>query len=187
MHHPILTRNFTADGAITKRRIVKPGGSDGEVAAAAAADDDLIGVADELGQPKDDARVDVHLAGIAAVEYGGAVTRGAPLTANADGKAVAAARPAIRLAVVTGAGANTDITVSGLSLGDELLGVAATDGTVVVEPSIRAEDKLRSVGTTANKKLLVVWRKPGVSVIGRALVAGVSGDIGYLLLAPGRI
>ena len=87
MHHPILTRAFTASAAVAARRIVKLTG-DGEVAPATAARDAVIGISAEVAGAKD-GRVDVHLAGIATVEASAAIGRGALVTAAADGKAVA--------------------------------------------------------------------------------------------------
>lgn len=122
MHSPTQTKNFTAGGAITKRRIVKFGAADFTVIQAAAATDAMFGVAAELDAASG-ARVDVHTAGLAEVEYGGNVTRGQLLTSDANGKAVAAA-PA--------EGVNN-------------------------------------------------------AVIGRAMLSGVSGDIGSVQIAPGQI
>ena len=87
----LLTKNFIAEAAVAKRRIVKFGGGDTAVEAATGSGDALIGIAAELGAAAD-GRIDVHLAGIAEVEAGGAIARGDPITADADGKAVAATR-----------------------------------------------------------------------------------------------
>lgn len=57
---------------------------------AAASTDLVIGVNEALPVVAGE-RVDVIRAGIADVEFGGNVTRGQPVTADADGKAVAAA------------------------------------------------------------------------------------------------
>lgn len=89
----LLAKNYSSDGAISAYRIIKAGSADGYVAQAAAATDYLMGVAD-LGCTAAGDRLDVHKAGIVPVEYGGTITRGAPLTADASGKAVAAA-PAV--------------------------------------------------------------------------------------------
>ncbi len=92
MLNPLLTKSFKNGGAIvTRYRIVKFGSDDDTVVQAAAATDSLIGVADSLGAAATDTRVEVIINGIAEVEYGGNVTRGALLTADSDGKAVAAA------------------------------------------------------------------------------------------------
>jgi hypothetical protein len=122
MNSPTQTKNFTAGAAVTKRRIVKFGAADFTAVMAAAPTDLLIGVSAELDAASG-GRVDVHLAGIAEVEYGGNVTRGQELTSDANGKAVAAA-PA--------EGVNN-------------------------------------------------------AVIGRAMLSGVEGDVGSVLLAPGQI
>lgn len=86
---PILTKNFKAGTAIGRHSIVKFGADDQSVALAAAAADAAFGVSTEIdakaGEP-----CDVHLLGLADVVYGGVVTRGDLLTADADGKAVAA-------------------------------------------------------------------------------------------------
>ena len=87
---PILTESFTAGAAIAPHRICKPGAADGAALQAAAATDAMDGVSDELGAASG-ARVDIHTLGVVEVEYGGTVTRGDELTADADGKAITAA------------------------------------------------------------------------------------------------
>lgn len=88
MSNPGLIKAFKAGAAIAARRVVKFE-ADGDVVQAAAATDAVIGVSD-LGAAAGQT-VDVILSDTAAVEYGGPVTFGAPLTADADGKAVVAA------------------------------------------------------------------------------------------------
>lgn len=90
MANQILARNYTAGAAITAFRIVKSGANDGEVIQAAAATDLLMGVCGELA-PASGERVDIHKIGIVRIEFGGTVTRGNPVTADASGRAVAAA------------------------------------------------------------------------------------------------
>ena len=86
---PKLTENFTAGAAIAPFRICKPGASDGLAVQAAAVGDFSFGVSDSLGAAINE-RVDIHTMGVVDVEYGAAVTRGALLTSDADGKAVTA-------------------------------------------------------------------------------------------------
>lgn len=89
--NPLLTKTYTAGGTISPFRIVKFGASDNEVVVGAAPGDDLIGVIDQpTGDVSSGDRCDVILAGIADVEFGGTVTRGAWITTNATGQAVAA-------------------------------------------------------------------------------------------------
>ena len=85
--NPVLIKNNTAETAVEPHRIVKFGSDDGLVVQAAAASDLSVGVSDGLGAEAN-GRVDVVRVGIADVEYGGAVTRGARLTRDADGKAI---------------------------------------------------------------------------------------------------
>lgn len=122
MNNPTLIKTLTAGGAVAARRLVKFGSADGAVVQAAAATDGVIGVSEAIGAASGE-RVDVVFAGVAEVEYGGTVTRGALLTSDASGKAIAAAPAAAAAA----------------------------------------------------------------RVIGIAMVSGVSGDIGSVLIAPGEI
>jgi hypothetical protein len=118
---PGLVKAFKAEAAVTKRRIVKFGAADTAVLLGAASTDLSIGVSTEIdsaiGEP-----CDVIMSGIAEVEYGGTIARGAKVTSDATGKAVAAA---------PGAGVNAQVigfaTVSG---------VAGDIGSVMVSPSV---------------------------------------------------
>jgi len=96
MSNPIQAINYIADAAINVNRIVKFGTGDRNVTTATASTDALIGVVNELVQPGNQAvaageRVDVVRFGIAWVEAGAAITRGAPLTSDGVGRAIAAA------------------------------------------------------------------------------------------------
>ncbi|WP_233559804.1 DUF2190 domain-containing protein [Oleomonas cavernae] len=84
-------KTYTAGGAIAHRRIVKFGAADGAVLQATAATEGLIGVTDHPGGAASGERVDVVRSGFTEVEFGGTVTRGGYVTADVDGKAVAAA------------------------------------------------------------------------------------------------
>jgi hypothetical protein len=101
-----MAKGFIAGGAISAKRIVKAGATDTAVLQASAVADFLCGVSD-LGAASGE-QVDVVLEGITIVEYGGAVTRGALLTTDASGRAVAAAPAAgtnnriIGIAMVSG-------------------------------------------------------------------------------------
>jgi hypothetical protein len=79
-----------AAGAIAPYRIIKHGATDYAVLQAAAATDAICGVTQQLGAAQGQ-RVDVAIGGVETeVEYGGIVTRGDPLTSDANGKAVKA-------------------------------------------------------------------------------------------------
>lgn len=90
MSNELLLKNYVAAGTIPKYRIVSFGGTDGTVVASSAATSLHIGVNAELDVVSGE-RVDVVRSGLPLVEYGGAVTRGQPLTSDASGRAVAAA------------------------------------------------------------------------------------------------
>lgn len=197
--NPQLIKNFEAGAAITKHRIVKPGADDDHVLVAAANTDLLIGIADLLGAAAAEDRIDVILAGIADVEFGGTVTRGQSVTADSSGKAVRAkGKEGIKTAVVAGAGAATNITVTGIATEDEIISVikfvgSGTDVTdvadVTSEASITAADTIQLTGASTSTELLVVYRDMSTTIrsVGIALVSAVSGDIGKVLVVPGEM
>lgn len=121
MANPNLIKNYTAESAVTKFRILCWGASDGAVKHATAATDKIIGVAEAFGAAAGE-RVDAVRSGIADVEYGGTVTRGDALTADAQGRAVVAT-PA--------AGSNARIV--GYA---EVSGVLGDIGSVNVDPEM---------------------------------------------------
>jgi hypothetical protein len=122
MRIPGLVTNHTADAAIAAYRIVKFGAADGNIAQAAAAADLSIGVTDRLAAAGAGDRIDVVRSGIAEVQYGGNVTRGKKLTADANGKAIEAA-PA--------AGANAQVIGTA-----EVSGVLDDIGSMFIAPSV---------------------------------------------------
>ena len=103
MSHVLMWRPADAGAAIEPHRIVKYGNADGKVVQSAAAGDAHVGVSGRAEVAKD-GRVEIARSGIADIEFGGNVTRGALLTADANGKAVAAAagNRVIGLAEVSG-------------------------------------------------------------------------------------
>lgn len=86
-----ITKSYTAEGAISPCRIVKPGAADYGVLAAAAVGDKLIGVTVPTITVATGDSVDVIHDGIADVQLGGTVTRGDLLTSDANGQGVTAA------------------------------------------------------------------------------------------------
>lgn len=102
MANELLSKSYTAGAAIAARRIVKFDSTDGTVIQAAAAADLSVGISNEVG-PASGERCDIIHGGIADLEFAGIVARGALVTANADGKGVAAAgtNRAIGIALVT--------------------------------------------------------------------------------------
>lgn len=90
MGNATLIKNFKAEAAIAAYRIVKHGAADDQVLQGAAVGDALFGVSTDIAAAINE-RCDVIMDGQADVEYGGTITRGALLTSDASGRAVAAA------------------------------------------------------------------------------------------------
>ncbi|MCA3266635.1 MAG: DUF2190 family protein [Azospirillum sp.] len=89
-----IVKSFIAGGAIAAFRLVRFGANNTQVLQASAAGDSIIGVCHQpLGAALNE-RCDVALAGIVDVEFGAAVTRGALLTSDANGRAIVAAAAA---------------------------------------------------------------------------------------------
>jgi hypothetical protein len=86
-----IVKTFVAAGAIGHRRLVAFTANDGEVALATSPDDPIAGVVDFPSGATAGQRIDVVLFGPAEVVCGGDITPGDPITADADGAAVAAA------------------------------------------------------------------------------------------------
>jgi len=86
----MLTKSFVAGGTIGENRLVKPGGTAGQVVLATAASDKIIGVCRQPGGVVTGDRVDVDLIGITNVVLGGTVAAGDPITSDAAGAGVLA-------------------------------------------------------------------------------------------------
>jgi len=100
-----LIKSFRAGAAIVKHRIGKHGAADAAALQAAAASDPILGVHGSLNAAQGDV-TDFVVDGYATVEYGGTVTRGAALTADAQGRAIVATTSGQRIvgfAVLAGA------------------------------------------------------------------------------------
>lgn len=120
MRNHILNKNYTAGAAIAAYRIVKWGAADGEILQAAAATDALVGVNDRFAAAVAGDRLDITRTGLAEVEYGGNVTRGDLLTADAQGRAITAAPAAAAFANIIGIA--------------EVSGVSGDIGSVLIAP-----------------------------------------------------
>jgi hypothetical protein len=90
---PGLTRTFlTSAGAVPACRVVSIGAADNEAILANGSAAPLLGVSEQApAAPPIGTPIDVILTGVATLEAGAAVGRGAPVTADATGRGVAAA------------------------------------------------------------------------------------------------
>lgn len=123
MHDPLQTKTFKTGGvAISPYRIVKFGSADDTAAQAAASTDYLFGISNSLGGAATDETLDIHMAGIAELEYGDTVTRGQPLTADSNGKGIPAAP-----------GAGTNARIIGFAVKS---GVAGDIGAAQIAPGM---------------------------------------------------
>lgn len=89
--NPGFTKAYEASAAILGCRIVvfSDTAASSKIATAAAATTPTLGISDAMGAPLD-GMCDVHRSGLVPVELGGTVTAGAPLMADADGRAITA-------------------------------------------------------------------------------------------------
>ena len=106
----LLAKTYTAPTAINPYLIVKWGSNDGEVAQASAATDLLIGVVNSVGSVSSNDRIEVNRSGLVPVLFGGTVTRGQKLTADSNGKAVAAAPSAGSNVHIVGVAENSQVS-----------------------------------------------------------------------------
>ena len=181
----LLTKSFRARTAIAARRICRIVG-DREAEAAASGLVLPVGVSADLGAAAD-RPVDIHVAGIAMVEAGGAIGAGSLVAAGAGGKAMAVSRRSLFQSAVDGADADTDIAVPGLLPDDVLTGVvelAAGRADRLAEAQIHAADVLRISTATTGDRLLVTWQRVfhavGVALDG----AAADGDLIPVLIVP---
>lgn len=124
MNNPLLTKSLIAEGAAAPYRIIAHGTGDGKAKQATAATDALFGITGTLGAA-DGERVDVHVVGPVEVEYGGVVTRGDPLTSDANGKAIAVTR---HTHTENTAAAYTQNATTGAGSDVRIIGFAAVSG-----------------------------------------------------------
>jgi hypothetical protein len=92
MNHALLVKSRVAAAAIGAYLIAAANGVAGQARVAAANTDKLLGVVNDMGASAAGQTVDVQEVGLADVRAGGAFADGDPLTANANGKAVLAAK-----------------------------------------------------------------------------------------------
>jgi hypothetical protein len=98
----LLTKSLEATGAITKRRLVTFGAADGAGVQASGSGAFIVGVNSDVDVAIGERASVFSTGNIADVEYGGAVTRGDPLTSDASGRAITAAPAAGANAFIVG-------------------------------------------------------------------------------------
>jgi len=167
---PFYTLTVEAEGADEKfRRFIKADGS------RAGARERPLGVC-RVKSSVDAELIPVDVAGVVLAVAGAAIAADDWLESDAQGRAIPWSRPVINHAVVSGAAANADIAVTGITTEDTLDAVVATDGTAVPGPTIHSDGNIRSTGGTTGKHLLVVWRTPYRRPAARAVAAATAAD-----------
>ena len=124
MSNQKLVKSSLAEAAIGAWLIVKFGANDGGSLQAAAATDEMYGVSTDIPANAGD-RCDVIKLGDADVIYGGVVTRGDPLTSDALGRAITAAR---HTHVENTAAAYTQNAITGVAAATRIIGFANISG-----------------------------------------------------------
>lgn len=94
MNHALLVKSRVAAAPVTPFTIAAPNGVAGQGRQATAATDKLLGVTDEMGATAAGQTFDITEVGLADVRAGGTFADGDPLTSDANGKAVLAAKQA---------------------------------------------------------------------------------------------
>jgi hypothetical protein len=182
----LLTKHYTASGAVAQYQLVKLAGT-GLVAAAAAATDRAIGVA--IHDAASGEGVDVQHAGIVDVLFGGTVAQGKPVCADSAGDAVAQTATGLKRFLLSGGSAG-NLTVTGIATTDRLVAVLSEDATsgvtvdLTAEFSITATNTINNTGGTATTgKTVIVLYERDAPRLGYALQAAVDGDIGPVLIS----
>jgi hypothetical protein len=85
-----LVKNYTCSEAIKPYRIVAIDGATELISTAVSGAVSIIGVTGVVGSNAEGERVDIYKDDVQTVEFGGDVEAGDPLTADAQGRAIAA-------------------------------------------------------------------------------------------------
>ena len=92
MNHALLVKSRVAAAAVAPYTFAAANGVAGQARQAAAATDRLLGVVNDMGAAVAGQTVDIQEVGLADVQAGGTFADGDPLTSDASGKAVLAAK-----------------------------------------------------------------------------------------------
>ena len=162
--HPILSVNRIASGAIAPYRILQLATLDDRVEQAAADARKFAGVSGQLSA-LDGERLDLHVQGIAPVEYGGTVANGDPLTSDSLGRAVKAGAGDTVLGTAQESGTVDEI-------GSVLLG-AGGPGAQVVTGTLVAGECVIDEGITVTAGTLA-FPTPSAAITGSTNFAGLA-------------
>jgi hypothetical protein len=156
---PSLVLNYTSGAAVAANRIVKMA-SDTTVIQGAASSDSLIGVNTELASTASGQSLDIQMGGIAEIEAGGSITRGALVTSDTVGRAVTASEDNRVIGVALKSASTSDIIPVLLGLSGQV-----TDSATFVTTGTLTTAEVLALYTTpitvvaapgANKAVIIV-------------------------------
>lgn len=98
MSNVLLQKNLVAGGAIPANRFVMFGADDNTVVVATSATSAICGANDQNFDVASGERCDIAKFGIVDIKAGGTITRGAPVTSDATGQAIATSTAGNRIA-----------------------------------------------------------------------------------------
>lgn len=159
---PLFTKSYQADAAISPSRFVKHGAADGAAIQATDASAAVLGISEQLDAASGQT-VDVVKAGLAYLELGGTVTRGAVLIPDASGKGIAAT-------IVAGTSQHAGAVAEVSGVAGDLIPVQVTPGQVIAtDTSIAQADITITTGQllalNATPKSLIAAPGAGMAII----------------------
>ncbi|WP_419740181.1 hypothetical protein [Ruegeria sp.] len=185
----LLTKSFKAGAGVAARRVCRITDPDAEAVQAAGPGFLPLGISADLGARTGGA-VDIHLAGIAMLEAGGAFSAGTLVSGDAKGRGIRAPRGGLHQRVVDGGAANAALAVPGLGASDRLVGVIElADGYAdrLGQATLTDDAGLSISVATTGDRLLVSWQARAHAVGIALQAAHAPGDLIRVLIVPQQI
>jgi hypothetical protein len=154
---PSLVLNYTSGAAVAANRIVKMA-SDTTVIQGAAAADSLIGVNTELS-------LDIAMGGVAEIEAGGSITRGALVTSDTVGRAVTASEDNRVIGVALKSASTSGIIPVLLGLSGQV-----TDSATFVQTGTITTTQLLALYTTEQTVIAAPGENKAIIIVGITLM-----------------
>lgn len=169
--NPMLTKTMVAGGTVRQRRFVVPGSTAGQVVEATGLHLNVLGVCCQPSGAASGQRADVEVMGLVEVVAGAAIAAGAPVTSDAEGRAITARQGRVVGLAFDAAAAAGDIIRVLLSASQS--GGLPRTGVVTAANSVRA-GRILVRGTNAGE-VIEATAVTG-ALLGIALTAGAAGE-----------
>jgi hypothetical protein len=176
---PSLVLNYTSGAAVAANRIVKLA-SDTTVIQGAAAADALIGVTNELAATASGQSLDIVMGGVAEIEAGGSITRGALITSDTVGRAVTATEDNRVIGVALKSASTSDIIPVLLGLSGQV-----TDSATFVQTGTITTAQLLALYTTEQVVIAAPGTNKAIIVIGATFMVDFA-SVAYEGVAAGE-